>query len=183
MKPNNSTVRSHRLDPVRPGGERQQPRAMQSASPRDCALSPAGAWVRYEARERLLTRRTTARPLQPPRQPAPHTPVHHRHRHCDEAQRHSPGSRSMEDKHQWPLYEVFVRARGGLDPQARGRRLAWPPVRAWPIDHARSFSAPPKKAWRAFGWCRPTPSFASDPAETVPCSTGARQNLPSPDVL
>jgi len=41
----------------------------------------------------------------------------------------------MEDKRQWPLYEVFVRARGGLDHKHVGSLNASDARMA--IDHAR----------------------------------------------
>ena len=41
----------------------------------------------------------------------------------------------MEDKRQWPLYEVFVRARGGLDHKHVGSLHASDARMA--IDHAR----------------------------------------------
>ncbi len=70
----------------------------------------------------------------------------------------------MEDKREWPLYEVFIRARGGLDHKhvgqpARRRMRAWPSImRAICTRAARRASAS--------GSVRSADIIASDPAET-----------------
>ena len=87
----------------------------------------------------------------------------------------------MEDKHQWPLYEVFVRARGGLDHKHVGSLHASDARMA--IDHARDFYT--RRQEGVSIWVVPSNAIiASDPGgDRFLVRTGARQDLPSPHVL
>jgi ring-1,2-phenylacetyl-CoA epoxidase subunit PaaB len=79
-----------------------------------------------------------------------------------------------EDKRQWPLYEVFVRARGGLDHKHVGSLHA--SMRAWPsIMHAICTRA--ARRGSAFGWWPSKQITASDPAETDSLFEPARDKI------
>ena len=74
----------------------------------------------------------------------------------------------MEDKGQWPLYEVFIRARGGLDHKHVGSLHASDARMA--IDHARDLYT--RRQEGVSIWVvRSVDITASDPAKQRPCSS------------
>ena len=76
----------------------------------------------------------------------------------------------MEDKHQWPLYEVFVRSRGGLDHKHVGSLHAADARMA--LEHARDLYT--RRQEGVSLWVvRSTDITASDPAD-ADSSTGTR---------
>ncbi len=81
----------------------------------------------------------------------------------------------MEDSRQWPLYEVFVRARGGLDHKHVGSLHAADARMA--IDHARDLYT--RRQEGVSIWVVPSKAItASDPGgDGILVRTGARQDL------
>jgi ring-1,2-phenylacetyl-CoA epoxidase subunit PaaB len=80
----------------------------------------------------------------------------------------------MEDKHQWPLYEVFVRARGGLDHKHVGSLHASDARMA--IDHARDLYT--RRQEGVSIWVVPSKAIvASDPTETDSLFEPARDKI------
>src|SRR5260370_26058945 len=96
-------------------------RAMRNGLPRAATLTPPARG--YEMRRAPMPRNSGNAPQPwPPRSP--------------------PMTNSTEDRRQWPLYEVFVRARGGLDHKHVGSLHAADARMA--IDHARDLYTLPQ---------------------------------------
>jgi ring-1,2-phenylacetyl-CoA epoxidase subunit PaaB len=78
-------------------------------------------------------------------------------------------SNPTEDRRQWPLYEVFVRARGGLDHKHVGdARMA--------IDHARDLYT--RRQEGVSIWVVPSKDItASDPSENDSLFEPARDKI------
>ena len=80
----------------------------------------------------------------------------------------------MEDKHQWPLYEVFVRSRRGLDHKHAGSLHAADPQMA--LEHARDLYT--RRLEGVSIWVvRSTDITASDPAEADALFEPARDKV------
>src|SRR6266436_5974719 len=80
----------------------------------------------------------------------------------------------MEERHQWPLYEVFVRARGGLDHKHVGSLHAADARMA--IDHARDLYT--RRQEGVSIWVVPSKDItASDPAENDSLFEPARDKI------
>src|ERR1700732_2602949 len=80
----------------------------------------------------------------------------------------------MEDKRQWPLYEVFIRARGGLDHKHVGSLHAADARMA--IDHARDLYT--RRQEGVSIWVVPSKDItASDPAESDSLFEPARDKI------
>ena len=80
----------------------------------------------------------------------------------------------MEDKRQWPLYEVFVRARGGLDHKHVGSLHAADARMA--IEHARDLYT--RRQEGVSVWVVPSSAIiASDPAENDSLFEPARDKI------
>jgi ring-1,2-phenylacetyl-CoA epoxidase subunit PaaB len=80
----------------------------------------------------------------------------------------------MEDKHQWPLYEVFVRARGGLDHKHAGSLHAVDARMA--LEHARDLYT--RRQEGVSIWVvRSTDITASDPADADSLFEPARDKV------
>ena len=87
---------------------------------------------------------------------------------------HRPMSTPMEDSRQWPLYEVFIRARGGLDHKHVGSLHAADAGMA--IDHARDLYT--RRQEGVSIWVVPSKDItASDPAETDSLFEPARDKI------
>src|SRR5258708_2709778 len=81
---------------------------------------------------------------------------------------------SMEDKRQWPLYEVFIRARGGLDHKHVGSLHAADARMA--VDHARDLYT--RRQEGVSIWVVPSKAIvASDPTETDSLFEPARDKI------
>src|SRR6266702_3001015 len=86
----------------------------------------------------------------------------------------SPMSNPTEDRRQWPLYEVFVRARGGLDHKHVGSLHAADARMA--IDHARDLYT--RRQEGVSIWVVPSKDItASDPAENDSLFEPARDKI------
>jgi ring-1,2-phenylacetyl-CoA epoxidase subunit PaaB len=80
----------------------------------------------------------------------------------------------MEDKHQWPLYEVFIRARGGLDHKHAGSLHAADARMS--IEHARDVYT--RRQEGVSIWVvRSIDITASDPAEADSLFEPARDKV------
>jgi ring-1,2-phenylacetyl-CoA epoxidase subunit PaaB len=80
----------------------------------------------------------------------------------------------MDDSHQWPLYEVFVRARGGLDHKHVGSLHAADERMA--IEHARDLYT--RRQEGVSIWVVPSKAItASDPGETESLFEPARDKI------
>ena len=80
----------------------------------------------------------------------------------------------MDDKRQWPLYEVFIRARGGLDHKHVGSLHATDARLA--IDHARDLYT--RRQEGVSIWVVPSAAItASDPSEAEALFEPARDKI------
>jgi ring-1,2-phenylacetyl-CoA epoxidase subunit PaaB len=80
----------------------------------------------------------------------------------------------MDDSHHWPLYEVFVRARGGLDHKHVGSLHAADERMA--IEHARDLYT--RRQEGVSIWVVPSKAItASDPGETESLFEPARDKI------
>ena len=80
----------------------------------------------------------------------------------------------MADQHQWPLYEVFVRARGGLDHKHAGSLHATDAQMA--IEHARDLYT--RREEGVSIWVvRSTDITATDPADADALFAPARDKI------
>ena len=80
----------------------------------------------------------------------------------------------MDDKRQWPLYEVFIRARSGLDHKHVGSLHATDARMA--IDHARDLYT--RRLEGVSIWVVPSAAItASDPAEAEALLEPARDKI------
>ena len=86
----------------------------------------------------------------------------------------APMNTPIEDSRQWPLYEVFVRARGGLDHKHVGSLHAADARMA--IDHARDLYTRRQEGISI--WVVPSKDItASDPAEADSLFEPARDKI------
>src|SRR5882762_100034 len=101
---------------------------------------------------------------------APQSLPHERHATKEYASMSTP----TEDSRQWPLYEVFVRARGGLDHKHVGSLHAADARMA--IDHARDLYT--RRQEGVSIWVVPSKDItASDPAENDSLFEPARDKI------
>src|SRR6266851_5473524 len=129
-------------------------RAMRSALPRAAALTPQAHGC---ATPRALMRRSSADVAQPLLLE-------------EDREMNTP----MDDRRQWPLYEVFVRARGGLDHKHVGSLHAADARMA--IDHARDLYT--RRQEGVSIWVVPSKDItASDPAENDSLFEPARDKI------
>jgi ring-1,2-phenylacetyl-CoA epoxidase subunit PaaB len=107
-------------------------------------------------------------------QPLPHERRNKAARNKAARNKEQPVSTPTEDSRQWPLYEVFVRARGGLDHKHVGSLHAADARMA--IDHARDLYTRRQEGISI--WVVPSKDItASDPAEADSLFEPARDKI------
>jgi ring-1,2-phenylacetyl-CoA epoxidase subunit PaaB len=93
---------------------------------------------------------------------------------AENKERDAPGGSNLPAEREWPLFEIFIRPRGGLDHKHVGSLHACDPRMA--IEHARDLYT--RREEGVSIWAVPSASItASDPAEADALFEPARDKI------